>query len=151
YRVAGFVERSRRLRAVLDRPAFTTDIIVGFPGETEADFEATCRVVQEVGFSKIHVFSYSPRRGTPAAELSHRVAQGVIAARRQRLQELECDLANGYFRSLLGSRLDVLVEGSDPDRPGYVRGTSRRYAPVAFEGRIEALRRQIVPVRAVAV
>src|SRR5262249_2814137 len=68
-RRAGFLERCRRLREALDQPAFSTDVIVGFPGETDADFEATCRVVREVGFSKVHVFSYSPRQGTPAAAL----------------------------------------------------------------------------------
>ena len=71
---ASFVERCRRIAAALDMPAFSTDVIVGFPGETDADFEATCAVAREVGFSKIHVFSWSPRRGTPAALLDGRVA-----------------------------------------------------------------------------
>ncbi len=150
YRVAGFLERCRRLRQALDAPAFTTDIIVGFPGETEEDFTATCRVAEEVGFSKIHIFSYSPRRGTPAAELPGRVPADVIAERRARLEELERRLADAYRRSLLGRRLDVLVEGNDSERPGYVRGTACRYAPVTFEGRGEVLLRRIVPVRAVA-
>ena len=151
YRSAGFLERCKRLRAALDRPAFTTDIIVGFPGETEADFEATCWLVEEVGFSKIHIFSYSPRRGTPAADLPDRVPPAVVAERRERLQELERRLARAYFASLLGRRLDVLVEGTDPRRPGHVQGTACRYAPVSFEGRVEALLRKRVPVRAVAV
>lgn len=111
YRAASFAERCRRLREVLDQPAFTTDIIVGFPGETDADFEATCRLVEEVGFSKIHVFSYSPRRGTPAAELRDTVPAALVNDRRRRLQELEVRLADSYFRSLIGRRLDVLVEG----------------------------------------
>src|SRR5262245_32641376 len=88
YRVAGFLERCRRLRAALDHPAFTTDVIVGFPGETEADFAATCRVVREVGFAKVHIFPYSPRQGTPAADFPDRVPPPVVAERRARLQEL---------------------------------------------------------------
>jgi threonylcarbamoyladenosine tRNA methylthiotransferase MtaB len=151
YRCAGFLERCKRLRAALDQPAFTTDVIVGFPGETEADFAATCRLVEEVGFSKIHIFSYSPRRGTPAADLPERVQPAVVAERRERLQELERRLARAYFASLLGRCLDVLVEGTDPRRPGHVQGTACRYAPVSFEGRVEVLLRQRVPVRAVAV
>ncbi len=146
YRRAGFVERCRRLRAALDRPGLTTDVIVGFPGETDDDFEATCGVVREVGFSKVHVFSYSPRRGTPAALLGGAVPPAVVAARRARLQELETEAAGTYYRSLLGSTLDVLVEGPDPRRPEFVRGTSCRYAAVAFRGHAPALVRRRVPV-----
>lgn len=147
YSVAGFLERCRRLRLALDQPAFTTDVIVGFPGETEADFEATCDVVRAVGFTKIHVFSYSPRQGTPAATFPDAVPPAVVTARRQRLLELERELASAYFHSLLGRPLDVLVEGADPERPGYVRGTSCRFAPVAFRGHAPALLGQRVPVR----
>src|SRR5262249_58753029 len=86
YRTAGFLERCRRLRQALDRPALTTDVIVGFPGETDADFEDTCRVARAAGFSRIHVFSYSRRRGTPAADYPDQVPPPVVAQRRQRLR-----------------------------------------------------------------
>ncbi len=148
YRVAGFLERCRRIRAALEAPAFTTDVIVGFPGETEADFEATCRVVRAVGFSKIHVFSYSPRAGTAAALLPARVPPAVVAARRDALRELECELARAYYRELVWRRLEVLVEGADPRRPGHVLGTSCRYAPVSLPGLESALLAKLVPVRA---
>src|SRR5262249_16752176 len=151
YRTAGFLERCRRLRQVLAQPAFTTDIIIGFPGETDADFEATLRVVREAGFSKIHVFSFSARRGTPAAEFPGKVPPTVIAERGQRWLDRQRDLAEPYFPNLIGRRLDVLVEGADSQRAGYVRGTSCRYAPIAFEGRLEALIARRAPVRAVAV
>jgi threonylcarbamoyladenosine tRNA methylthiotransferase MtaB len=148
YRVAGFLERCRRLRTALDRPAFTTDLIVGFPGETEADFEATCRVVREVGFARVHIFSFSPRAGTPAAGFPDRVRPEVVAERRERLLEAGRETAAAYCRGLLGRQLDVLVEGADPDRPGWVRGTSCRYVPVCFEGHAPALvgRRAMVRV-----
>jgi threonylcarbamoyladenosine tRNA methylthiotransferase MtaB len=151
YRAAGFLERCRRLQQALDQPAFTTDVIVGFPGETDADFEATCQVAREVGFSRIHVFSYSPRRGTPAAEFPERVPPPVVDQRRQRLRELEAELAATYYRSLVGRRLGVLVEGAAPGRPGQVEGTSCRFAPVVFEGHAPALIRRLVPVRACGV
>jgi threonylcarbamoyladenosine tRNA methylthiotransferase MtaB len=151
YRTAGFLERCRRLRGALDKPAFTTDVIIGFPSETDEDFVATCRVVEEVGFSKIHVFSYSPRSGTPGADLPKRVPPAVVDERRERLHELERRLADVYARSLIGRRLDVLVESADPDYPGHVRGTSCRYISASFEGRLESLRRQRVPVVAVRV
>ncbi|HKB41671.1 MAG TPA: tRNA (N(6)-L-threonylcarbamoyladenosine(37)-C(2))-methylthiotransferase MtaB [Gemmataceae bacterium] len=149
YRSAGFVERCHRIRAALDRPGLSTDIIVGFPGETDEDFEATCRVVREVGFSRLHVFSYSPRHGTAAALLADSVPPGVKAERRQRLLELERELADRYSRSLVGTTLDVLVEGEDSRRPGQVRGTSCRYVPVSFRGHAPALVRRRVPVRVI--
>jgi threonylcarbamoyladenosine tRNA methylthiotransferase MtaB len=151
YRSASFLERCRRLDQALDTPAFTTDIIIGFPGETDADFEMTCRVAREAGFSRIHIFSYSPRRGTPAAELTNAVPPGVIAERRLRLLDLERELSKVYSRRLVGRRLDVLVEGESPRRPGYVVGTSCRYASVVFEGHAPALIGRRVPVRAEAV
>jgi threonylcarbamoyladenosine tRNA methylthiotransferase MtaB len=147
YRSTGFVERCRRIGAVLDLPAFTTDVIVGFPGETEADFVATCDVVRAVGFAKVHVFSYSPRRGTPAAELEGRVPPEIIAHRRERLRALERELADQYHKKLIGRRLDVLVESADAGRAGYVRGTSCRYAPVAFAGHMPALMGKRVVVK----
>jgi threonylcarbamoyladenosine tRNA methylthiotransferase MtaB len=151
YRVDGFLERCRRLRAALDWPAFTTDIIIGFPGETAADFEATCRVARQVGFSRMHLFSFSPRRGTPAADLPNDVPPPVVAERRQRLLELDRELTLAYHRSLIGRRLDVLVEGPYSKRAGHVMGTSCRYAPVVFEGHLPALLSCRVPVKAVAV
>jgi threonylcarbamoyladenosine tRNA methylthiotransferase MtaB len=151
YRAAGFRERCRRIREVLDRPAFTTDVIVGFPGETEADFAQTCRLVSDVGFAKVHVFSYSPREGTPAARMSNMIRPEVVAERRVRLLELERQLAESYCRSLLGMELDVMVEGADPNRPGYSRGTSCRSVTVAFEGYAPALLGWRVPVQAVRV
>ncbi len=150
YRRDGFLERCRRIAAVLDQPAFTTDVIIGFPGETDADFEATCEVLRAVGFAKVHIFSYSPRQGTPAAELRETVPPTVVARRREHLRRLEEQLAADYRRRLLGRRLDVLVEGSDPQRPGHVRGTSCRAVQVSFPGFAPALLRRCVPVRAVA-
>jgi threonylcarbamoyladenosine tRNA methylthiotransferase MtaB len=151
YRSAGFLERCRRLRAVLDQPAFTTDVILGFPGETDADFEATLRVVREVGFCKVHVFTYSPREGTPASLLQETVKPAVIAERRARLLALERELTENYARSLLGRSLEVLVEGADPERRGWVRGTACRQVTVSFRGHVAALLRRRVPVRTVQV
>jgi threonylcarbamoyladenosine tRNA methylthiotransferase MtaB len=150
YRARGFLERCERIRRALDQPAFTTDIIVGFPGESEADFQETLRVARAVGFAKIHVFSYSPRAGTPAAELEDRVPPPIVQERRRRLEELGAELAQAFRRSLLGRRLDTLVEGADPRRAGHVLGTSCRSAPVSLPGYAPALLGRLVPVRATA-
>ncbi len=146
YSAAGFLRRVERIKAALDEPAFTTDVIVGFPGETDADFAATCDVTREVGFAKIHIFSYSPRAGTPAAGLTDAIAPQKMQERRERLAELERESAARYQRRLLGRTLDVLVEGADPAREGFALGTSCRYLPVSFPGHAASLKRQIVPV-----
>ncbi len=125
-----FIDRCRLVRESLDNPAITTDVIVGFPGETDADFDATCRVARECGFSKIHVFPFSSRKGTPAAEMQDMVAPQVKAERCERLAEVERELRAAYFQSLIGRRLTVLVEGLSDGAPGAWAGTSCRYAPV---------------------
>jgi threonylcarbamoyladenosine tRNA methylthiotransferase MtaB len=124
-----FIDRCRHFRESLDNPAITTDIIVGFPGETEADFEATCRTSRDCGFSKIHIFPFSPRKGTPAAQMTDQVSPLIKADRCDRLAEIEKQLRHEYFQSLLGRRLTVLIEGhSDGERVG-LSGTACRYAP----------------------
>ncbi|MEX2140236.1 MAG: tRNA (N(6)-L-threonylcarbamoyladenosine(37)-C(2))-methylthiotransferase MtaB [Pirellulales bacterium] len=138
-----FLDRCRLVQQALDQPAITTDLIVGFPGETEDDFQATCDVAREVGFSKIHIFPFSPRRGTPAAEMNGQVSPEVKADRARRLAELECDLRNRYYATLIGRRLRVLVESPIIDRPGHMIGTSCRYAPVVFTGDVSQ-RKQFV-------
>ncbi len=125
-----FLDRCQLVREALDRPAFTTDVLVGFPGETDRDFEQTCRVVREAGFSKIHTFPFSPRRGTPAADMPDRITKQVKSERRKHLAVIERELRAEYFGSLIGSELRVLVEGPSDGRAGHVEGTSCRYAPV---------------------
>jgi threonylcarbamoyladenosine tRNA methylthiotransferase MtaB len=125
-----FVDRCGLVRETLDRPAFTTDVIVGFPGETDADFEATCGVAEEVGFSKMHIFPFSPRRGTTAALMPDQVDPRVKQARVDQLRACEARLARRYYEGLVGRRLQVMVESPVGDRAGYASGTSCRYAPV---------------------
>lgn len=108
-----FVDRCHLAREELDQPAFTTDIIVGFPGETESDFDATCRVAEQVGFSKIHIFPFSARRGTDAADMPHQVSADVKTERSRRLARLEQELRTRYFTSLRGKKLRVLVESQN--------------------------------------
>ncbi|MGD0899862.1 MAG: tRNA (N(6)-L-threonylcarbamoyladenosine(37)-C(2))-methylthiotransferase MtaB [Thermoguttaceae bacterium] len=104
------IERLDAVRAALDRPALTTDVIVGFPGETDEDFRATCRAVEAVGFSKLHIFRFSPRQGTEAAEMPDRVPGAVQQDRAAQLAQLGNRLRQAYFEGLAGRRLQVLVE-----------------------------------------
>jgi threonylcarbamoyladenosine tRNA methylthiotransferase MtaB len=128
------VDRCQLLRQMLDQPALTTDVIVGFPGETEEDFQATLRVAAECGFSKIHIFPFSPRHGTPAATMPQQVSGEVKQQRCRRLAALAEELRAAYFRSLVGRQLEVLVESPSPVHDGWWVGTSCRYAPVHGAG-----------------
>lgn len=132
--VRQFLDRCRLLRERLDRPAITTDVIVGFPGETDEDFAATCRAASDAGFSRIHLFPFSARRGTPAAEMPDQVPPAVKAERMRELAELERRLRRDYFRQLIGRRLRVLVESTGRDDGRRVAGLACRYAPVSLPG-----------------
>ncbi|MEE3368616.1 MAG: tRNA (N(6)-L-threonylcarbamoyladenosine(37)-C(2))-methylthiotransferase MtaB [Planctomycetota bacterium] len=123
-----FQQRCELIHDALDQPALTTDIIVGFPGETDSDFEASCQLVREIGFSKIHVFPFSPRRGTPAAEFVDQIPKRIKTDRRRELTRIEAELRKDYFLSLRGRPLQVLTESRD-SVTGIWTGTSCRYTP----------------------
>jgi threonylcarbamoyladenosine tRNA methylthiotransferase MtaB len=122
------IDRCELVKQELRLPAFTTDVIVGFPGETESDFEDTLEACRSIGFSKIHMFPFSPRRGTPAAEMTDQIPKSLKSERGRVLMELETELKQEYFNSLVGQRLQLLVENVTDD--GTVSGTSCRYAPI---------------------
>ena len=109
-------------------------MIVGFPGETEADFEATCRVVEEVGFARIHVFRFSRREGTLAASMLDPVPHAVQRRRASQLAEIGRRLGHRYSQSLIGRRLQVLVESALAGDPGMLAGTADRYVQVEMSG-----------------
>jgi len=129
-----FLDRCELVRRSLDQPAFTTDVIVGFPGETDEDFEKTCRLVREAGFSKVHIFPFSPRRGTPAAQMPDQVSDRVRSERGKQLGAIERELREQYFRSLIGRNLRVLLEAHSDTAAEHAVGTSCRYAPVEVPG-----------------
>jgi threonylcarbamoyladenosine tRNA methylthiotransferase MtaB len=146
YSVARFLEKIERMRERFDRPAFTTDMIVGFPGETDVDFERSVETCRRVGFLKVHVFPFSARAGTKAAMFPDAVPAPVIRQRVARLNEVERELALGCYRTLENEPLEVLVEQCVPERPGFVRGTDRRYAPVELPGDASDLGRFVAAV-----
>ena len=133
YSVESFLEKLDKMRDVLDQPAFATDVIVGFPGETDTEFEETLETCRRAGFMKIHLFPFSPRSGTPAATYPHQIHGTIRQERMSRLEQLERELAERYYASLLGRDLEVMVE-SESIRDGWVCGTDRRYVPVELAG-----------------
>jgi threonylcarbamoyladenosine tRNA methylthiotransferase MtaB len=124
-----FVDRCRLVQERLDQPAITTDIIVGFPGESDAEFEQTLAAARAVGFSKIHIFPFSPRRGTPAADMPDQVPAHVQHQRSRRLAAVEAELRGAYFRSLRGRQLRVLVESKAEELRNADFGLRNHVAP----------------------
>lgn len=135
-----------RLRQGRPEAAVTTDVIVGFPGEDEASFTRTLAFVEAMAFSRLHVFPYSPRRGTPAASFPDQVAPAVKAERSRRLRALGRRLAVAYAGRFLGRRLTVVAERAVPGKRGFLTGHSENYLEVSFPGD-PALLGRLVPVR----
>ncbi len=128
YNTTQFMAAVERIRAAWPMAAFTTDVIVGFPGETEEEFEQTLRFCQSVGFARLHVFPFSPRETTPAAQMPDQIAESVKADRVRRLIALGDGLAADYRRGFLGKTVPVLVE--EPDHDGGMAGYTPEYIHV---------------------
>ena len=138
------IDRCQLVAQRLSLPAFTTDVIVGFPGETAADFAATERVCRQIGFAKLHVFPFSPRRGTAAAEMSEQVDGNLKAARVDQLLELDRELRQDYLERLVGSEITVMAEQQVEGR--WV-GTSCRSVTAAVTTNQPVTRGQLIKAR----
>lgn len=138
------IDRCKLVQERLHLPALTTDVIVGFPGESDADFEDTVDACREIGFSKIHIFPFSPRRGTPAAELPHQISKELKSQRGAELARVDQELRLEYFQRLTGEKLQLLVERHEP---GWASGTSCRFAPVRCEVEAQVQENELIPVR----
>ena len=131
YTIDKFTILLQEIRRELPKVAITTDIIVGFPGETDEDFDRTLKAVESFNFSGIHVFPYSPRRGTPAAEYPNQISEEVKKERVQKLQALAERLAQNYRDQFIDSELEILWE--EPDSNGIISGWSSEYIRVYKE------------------
>jgi threonylcarbamoyladenosine tRNA methylthiotransferase MtaB len=130
YTAEEYFNAVERARAALSTPAFTTDVIVGFPGETEAYFEEGYAFCKKVGFSKMHIFTYSPRPRTLAAKMGQQVNGAVASERSEWLHKLGDEMAMDFHRRFLGKPIDVLVERHKED---LATGYSEHYIPVEFQ------------------
>lgn len=131
YTTAEFEERCRILRTAFDRPAITTDVIVGFPGETEEEFACTKEFLERIQFYEMHIFKYSKRAGTRAAGMPDQVAEPVKAIRSDELLALEKKMSRQYRESLLGLTRDVLLEEKlTVDGADYMIGHTKEYVKV---------------------
>jgi tRNA-2-methylthio-N6-dimethylallyladenosine synthase len=126
YTAADYVRRVRDLTERVPGLTLSSDIIVGFPGETDADFEATLELVREVGFVSLFAFKYSPRPYTPALKLEDDVSEELKDERLQRLFALSAEIQTAHLGQLVGTRQQVLIESRDDTRPQRFSGRSER-------------------------
>jgi tRNA-2-methylthio-N6-dimethylallyladenosine synthase len=124
----------KKLRAAKLAIGITTDIIVGFPGETEQDFEETLSLAREVEFDNAYIFKYSPRRDTPAAEMPDQVPQKIREERNQRLLNLVNELAARKYENFIGRQTQILVEGPSKKNAARMSGRTRCNKIVLFDG-----------------
>jgi len=133
-----YLDRVAQIREHAPDCALTTDIIVGFPGETEADFAQTLEVVEEVGYDSAFTFVFSPRRGTEAATMTDQVPHSVKRERMERLVELVQRRARDRAQRFVGRTMEVLVEGPSRTDPSRLRGRIPHNKTVNFEGTAES-------------
>jgi len=129
-----YLELVRKIKQAIPDVVLTTDIIVGFPGETDEQFEDTMTLVKEVGFAFAYSFIYSPREGTPAAGMEDNIPVEVKKERLYRLNELIADLARESNEQLKGQVIEVLVEGESKNNSNVLSGRTRTNKLVHFEG-----------------
>ena len=145
YTTGEYREIVQRIRKVYPEVALTTDIIVGFPGETDEDFETTYSFVEEIEFSEIHVFKYSPRKGTPAADYQDQIDGVTKHLRSERLIALGEVLRNKYQNRFVGSNKEVLFENNSSELQDHIEGLTENYLKVLvpytedLEGEIRAV------------
>jgi len=144
YTTDDFLAKVELIKSRLDRPAITTDIIVGFPGETDTDFEQTVKIAKDVGFAKMHVFAFSPRKGTAAAAMQDKVEAKVIKERSRILRELDTELQAKFRQQFIGKTATVLIENGT----GQPHGRAERYFMVYLKNPAEQVKRNdLVAVR----
>lgn len=147
YSTEFYKQRIDKIKNIFPHLAITSDVIVGFPGETEEEFQETKDFIKEIGFSELHVFPYSRRTGTPAARMDNQVDDEVKNRRVQELIELSNEQALAYAKHYENEVLEVIPEESfDEEHPNILVGYSDNYMKVKFEGTPDLIG-QIVKVK----
>ena len=141
YDLEYFTDKVNTIRSLRPNISLTTDVIVGFPGETEEDFEDTLNYCKQIGFAKIHVFPYSDRNGTVASRMRDHVPRTIVKERARKLIELSDSLEKEYFKKFINTEEEVLVEEFKND---YYHGFTENYIPVKLK---EATPNEIVKVK----
>lgn len=134
YTTEQYRQKIEQIREAMPGVAITTDVIVGFPGETDELFEEGYRFIEEMQFAEMHVFPYSKRTGTPAAKFADQVPENAKNERTRRLIHLSNQFALDYAKQFVGQALDVIPEGRLESDPNIIYGYSDNYLRVRFEG-----------------
>ncbi len=129
YMTDTFKDVCLKLREIVPDMALTTDVIVGFPGETDKEFDETCKFIEEIGFLQIHVFPYSKREKTVAAYMKDHVADNVKKERCKKLRDISNKLGLDFKKSLIGQEYEVIIESISD---GIAKGFTKNYLPVQF-------------------
>jgi threonylcarbamoyladenosine tRNA methylthiotransferase MtaB len=138
YTAGEYFDRVELIRKYFDHPSFTTDVIVGFPGETEQEFKETMEFVKRVGFSHIHVFKYSKRAGTKAADMPDQIPEEIKNQRSDELIALSNLMASEYRKLFVGRIEKILIEETEEiNGVKYQIGHNERYLKLAVEGEEE--------------
>jgi threonylcarbamoyladenosine tRNA methylthiotransferase MtaB len=139
YRTSDYMRVVEKLKATLDRPAITTDIIAGFPGETEAEFEETLKLARAIGFAKMHVFPFSLRKGTAAEKIRGHLPVEIVRRRAEVLGRLDTELQKEFRRHFAGEKVGIIVEKERP-----FAGRCERYFMVSLRGARSIIRGDLV-------
>lgn len=146
YSAGDFMRIVDYLHGKLPMAAVGVDIIAGFPGETDAAFRNTFKLIEKLPISYLHVFPFSPRKGTPAAEFPDQVDPQVAKERAQALRRLGQKKKEDFYRSCLGKTFFVLTEGWESEEMGLVKGWSENYLPITFYSEYPS-KNELLPVK----
>lgn len=147
YTAAEYEKAVNMIRENLKDSSITTDVIVGFPGETEEEFKETYRFLQRIKLTKTHIFKFSPRKGTKAAEMPNQLDGNVKDRRSKALIELNEHNEGEFSKSLVGRELDVLVEQEVPKKPGIFEGYTKNYVKVEIMNGNKEMQGKIIPCK----
>ena len=146
YTVDTYIDIVEETRRDLPEVSITTDIMVGFPQETEANFHNTCRFLERIGPSRVHIFTYSRREGTAAASLSGEVPKHIAKKRFNRLKDLALRVSYDYRKNFLQKETEVLIEGKRDKETGCLKGYDDKYIKILLMGE-DSYKCRIVPVK----
>ena len=142
YRPWHYREKIEKIRAAMPTAAIGADVMTGFPGETDAEFEETRRMIEDLPFTYLHVFTYSARPGTPAAAMGKQVPVHVARERNRILRDLAAEKKLAFMRGFIGQRIEIItlnVSGRDPEGE-YTEGLTDNYLPMRVSGSLAANR-----------
>ena len=134
-----YIKLANKIRNEIPEVVFSTDIIVGFPGETENDFEDTLDVVKQVGFEQVFMFIYSKRVGTPAEKMDNQIPEDIKHERFNRLKELVEKMMKENNLTYINTIHDILIEGTSKNNSDMLSGRTKTNKVVVFKGKNELI------------